>query len=81
MTRTGPPPGIVDRTMLAERLGVNPESITTYVKRGQAPEPDGVIGNSPWWYEQTIAEWIAKRPGRGWWRSNTVLSLVKETDE
>lgn len=60
----GPPPGIVDRPALAERLGIDVESITRYISRGDAPKPDGMMGGRPWWFEATVAVWIAQRPGR-----------------
>lgn len=65
----GPPPGIVDRPMLAEKLGIDVESVTRYINRGGAPQPDGHMGGRPWWFEATVTEWIKQRPGRGRWAS------------
>jgi hypothetical protein len=59
------PKGVLDRDSLAARLGIDPGSVTRYVHRGDGPEPDGHIGSSPWWYEKTVSEWLANRPGRG----------------
>ena len=37
-----------------------------YVHRGHAPKPDGWYDKrTPWWWESTIDEWMANRPGRG----------------
>lgn len=61
----GPPPGVLDRAMFAAKLGIEPGSVTRYVNRREAPEPDGYVGLSPWWYEATVTKWIAERPGTG----------------
>lgn len=29
------------------------------------PEPDMVIGRSPAWWQSTVDEWLAARPGKG----------------
>ena len=72
------PPAVLDRAAVATRLGVEPESVTQYLYRTRQrltenrplriwdmPLPDGYIGQSPWWYESTIAAWLASRPGQG----------------
>jgi hypothetical protein len=56
---------ILDRAAVAARLGIDPDSVTRYVHRKQMPAPDGRAGQSPWWYETTIAEWEPTRPGQG----------------
>jgi hypothetical protein len=62
----------------AERAGVTPATWRKYrniakVERDAGrdrpnllPEPDGWHDKrTPWWYESTVDEWIAKRPGPG----------------
>lgn len=50
----------------AERIGIARQTLNAYVWRGQAPKPDGHYDlRTPWWYQSTVDEWIAKRPGRG----------------
>jgi hypothetical protein len=31
------------------------------------PEPDGYVGGWAGWTSETIEEWLAARPGSGWW--------------
>jgi predicted DNA-binding transcriptional regulator AlpA len=56
---------ILDRAAVAARVGVAAKSVTRYWERGQMPQPDGWVSGRPWWYETTIEEWLANRPGRG----------------
>ncbi len=64
---------------VAERLGITPSAWRGMVTRGKqaraagkstpglAPEADGQHdGRTPWWFEATIAEFQARRPGQGW---------------
>jgi hypothetical protein len=46
--------------------GINPDTWSGYVTRGQAPAPDGRDDtNHPWWSELTVRDWVASRPGQG----------------
>lgn len=51
----------LSRLAVAERLGLQPKTLDTYRRRGIMPEPDGMIGRSPWWYSDTITSWDKKR--------------------
>ena len=51
---------IVSKRELAGRLGIEPETLGTYLYRGSwhlVPEPDGRLERSPYWYEGTVQEW------------------------
>ena len=55
------------RRMFADELGIAPNTLSGYVTRGQAPQPDsqpGDIGH-PWWYGTTVRAYAARehRPG------------------
>lgn len=52
----------------AERLGIkkNP-TWYSYQRNGSAPEPDGYLDGTPWWWESTLDAWQAARPGPGNW--------------
>ncbi|WP_197281001.1 helix-turn-helix transcriptional regulator [Microbacterium sp. No. 7] len=52
---------------VAERIGVEPETVRTYAARGRMPEPDATIGFIKGWLPETIDEWAASRPGQGRW--------------
>lgn len=54
-----------DTTAVAERLGVKPETVSSYLARGMMPAPDGRYGRAPVWREDTVEAWIASRPGMG----------------
>ena len=56
-----------DTTDVAAYLEVKYESVTRMRSRNPhfMPEPDGRIGNSPWWWSGTIKRWDKNRPGRG----------------
>lgn len=55
-----------DVAAVAAELGVKPATVRAYMARGQMPTPDGRIGGSPWWFEETIIEWIpTRRRGAG----------------
>lgn len=42
---------------------------SSYVCRGHAPPPDDHDDDGrPIWLNVTLDEWLASRPGRGWWR-------------
>lgn len=55
-------PTQLDRAAVAVRYGIKPGSVTTEVRRGSLPKPDGHIGRSPYWWASTLDEW--QRPGR-----------------
>ena len=46
---------------VADRLAVQPSTIRAYLARQQMPQPDGRIGNTPWWWPQTIEQYIQTR--------------------
>jgi hypothetical protein len=54
-------------TAFAARARIKPATLRAYVKRNQAPQPDGreEISGTPWWWESTAKRWIGNRPGRG----------------
>lgn len=47
---------------LAERIGINPRSASTYK---DLPPPDAITGNIRGWLPATVDAWQAARPGRG----------------
>lgn len=57
--------GHLDTKALAARLGVQINTVYIYRTRGDLPPEDETVGRSPLWREDTIARWIAARPGRG----------------
>lgn len=54
----------LSRSEVAERIGVQPSTMSRY----KLPEPDAVIGTVRGWLPETIDAWEADRPGRGKWR-------------
>lgn len=56
---------ILGTSAVARMLGVKAATVRAYRQRGVLPPPDGVAGQSPWWWEATIREWVPTRPGRG----------------
>ena len=51
---------IVSKREVAKRLGVEPDTLGTYLYRKSwhlVPEPDGRLERSPYWYEGTVQEW------------------------
>lgn len=70
--------GYLDTVDLAERIGVNRDTIRVYLARatrhrragepqpGDLPEPDRYFGRSPAWLRSTIDRWVEERPGHGW---------------
>lgn len=54
---------VVGFTEIAERLGVAPETPSTWRVRGDLPEPDLMLGICPGWLWVSVQEW-AGRTGR-----------------
>ncbi len=54
---------------VAIHTGLSYESVRTYRRLGKMPEPDGMVGNRPWWRPATIRAWdrpaTTGRPRRG----------------
>lgn len=50
---------------VAAALGIKRDTWYSYVTRGQAPKPDGTFGRQRWWWQATIDQWRAARPGPG----------------
>ncbi len=46
---------------VAERLGISDPTWRAYVSRGQAPQPDGRIGSTPYWLTSTIDAYVARK--------------------
>jgi hypothetical protein len=54
------------RKQFADQLGIAPDTLSGYVNRGQAPEPDGHdVHGHPWWLQSTADTYRTNRPGRG----------------
>jgi|SRR5690625_1854516 len=56
---------LLTRAEAAERSGINPDTFSSYVARGQAPEPAQRVGRTPLWAAADIDTWLARRPGQG----------------
>ena len=52
------------RAQAAARIGVAPDTFSSYVTRGQAPAPVEHIGATPLWDEHEIDQWARTRPGQ-----------------
>ncbi len=46
---------------VADFLDVQEVTVRAYSTRGQMPEPDGRLGNTPWWKPETIIRWNDER--------------------
>lgn len=55
----------MDIAQAAAHLGLSPATVRAYRRDGRWPEPDGHMGQSGWWWQSTIDEWQAARPGKG----------------
>jgi hypothetical protein len=68
----------IDRAQVAKLCGFTDAGhVSKYVLRGRRarargevglhlfPEPDGLMGRSPWWWESTIDRYMTHRRGRG----------------
>jgi predicted site-specific integrase-resolvase len=58
--------GYLDAADVAKQVGVSRETIHRYHVRGDIPLADERVGRTPLWKEETIAKWLATRPGHGW---------------
>jgi len=65
-----PATDIVGIQEIAVRLGYRPETVNSWRKRARTltqavpfPDPEGTIGNTPWWHWMTVAAW-AEETGR-----------------
>ena len=58
-------PAIFDIEEAADHLGVSRQWLDTLRSRGQMPDPDVTLGQSPGWLLGTLDEWWVTRPKRG----------------
>lgn len=49
---------------VAAHLGVTRGTWLAQRANGSAPDPDGKLGRSPWWYASTIDAWRLQHPAR-----------------
>lgn len=49
----------------AAAAGIEPDTFTSYVSRGQAPASSARIVGRRVWLRADIEQWISNRPGRG----------------
>lgn len=57
--------GMLSMREIAERLGIEANTLRSYRSDGRLPEPDAMLGMAPRWRPETIDTWHANRPGRG----------------
>lgn len=55
----------LSRSDAAARVGLAPETIRAYDKRGYLPAPDAMVGRARGWLPETIDKWAANRLGQG----------------
>lgn len=60
-----PIPELLTVEQIGELAGVNPRSLSSLIARGVMPEAEGFLGNKALWHRDTIAAWLAARPGTG----------------
>src|SRR5665213_3850684 len=60
------PPGTMSIQRVAEVASLTVRSVSSYLARGDIPEPDYRVGKSPLWKTETIERWLERRPGKGW---------------
>ncbi len=48
---------------IAAHIGVQTDTVRSYRKHGLLPAPDTKEGGKPYWYADTIRNWVAQRPG------------------
>jgi predicted DNA-binding transcriptional regulator AlpA len=56
----------MDRQQFADYIGKPVGTIDTYRQRQRLPEPDGMLGRSPWWWRSSIDHWLKTRPRPGY---------------
>lgn len=57
---------MIDIYDISEMLGVEPESVSRMMHRGEMPEPQHRAGkHGAMWTRPVIEHWITTRPGRG----------------
>ena len=49
-------------TDIAKQTGLKLETLYKYRKRNTLPKPDKMIGRTPVWKQETIDNWVSKRP-------------------
>jgi hypothetical protein len=54
-------PLIFNSQDFADRIGVKLESIHRYRNRGAVPNPDGYFGRSPYWFADTVEQYVEQR--------------------
>jgi predicted DNA-binding transcriptional regulator AlpA len=52
---------LLDTRDVAALLGIKPDTVRWYKKRGILPDPDKYFGRSPAWNRSTIETWDAAR--------------------
>lgn len=57
--------GMIGIPAVAKMTGLSPKSISVYRSQGKIPAADGMSGQSPLWWPETIERWIADRMARG----------------
>ncbi len=72
-------PARLTNRQAAELAGIAPGTWRDYVARGYAPQPDGRLGVTPWWWEGTVRAWLESRPGQGARTDLTHTSSSEET--
>ncbi|MFZ3475344.1 hypothetical protein ACODT3_42430 [Streptomyces sp. 4.24] len=50
---------------IAEETGLSVDTLRFYNSVGNMPSPDEASGSSPLWLPETITNWMANRPGKG----------------
>lgn len=51
---------------VADLLGLKHSTVKSKRHDGELPLPDARLGNADLWFTDTIDQWNANRPGRGW---------------
>ncbi|MFT2017001.1 helix-turn-helix transcriptional regulator [Streptomyces sp. 796.1] len=47
---------------IAAHIGVQTDTVRSYRKHGLLPTPDVVENGKPFWYADTIRDWVLQRP-------------------
>lgn len=48
---------------IAAHISVQVDTVRSYRKNGLLPPPDLVEAGRPFWYADTVRQWVARRPG------------------